>query len=168
MKKEHFTKPMTFNATELEARKDKARDRIVNGYFDNRIREWRYPAVDHLILASYEELVKSVADRASKGNELFTGHPLRAPMPGFYEVFFYKTPAEVNELLEATYQQVEREYLEEIEEDKKAKTELLANQLYEQQQAKARKAEEQKEIKARESAMKEATAYVSSLLQEAK
>lgn len=166
MKKEFFTQPLQFSAQELQVRKEKAKDRILNGYYNER--DWVYPAVTHLIFNSYEEVLNAVVEQTKAGNEMFTGHILRMPLPNFYEVYFYKPKAEIDALLKAEYDRVEESYNAEIEADKKAKTELLANQLYEQQQAKARKAEEEKERKAKEQSMKEAEEYVASLMKGAK
>ncbi len=164
--KQHFQTPRVFDANELAALQEKAKDRILNGYYNER--DWVYPAVNHLVFNSYEEVLKSVAEQTKDGNALFTGHILRMPLPNFYEVYFYKPKAEIDALLKAEYDRVEESYNAEIEADKKAKTELLANQLYEQQQAKARKAEEEKERKAKEQSMKEAEEYVASLMKGAK
>ncbi|MFY1051176.1 hypothetical protein ACOQNP_06075 [Ectopseudomonas khazarica] len=160
--KQHFTTPMTFSQEELTKRKEKAKDRILNGYYNER--DWVYPAVNHMVFNNYEEVLKAVAEQTKAGNELFTGHILRMPLPGFFEVYFYKPKAEIDALLKAEYERVEESYKAEIEADKKAKTELLANQLFEQQQAKARKQAEDKERKEREAAMKEAEEYVASLM----
>ena len=164
--KQHFTAPMVFNQTELDARKERAKERILNGYYNER--EWRLPAVNHLVFNSYDQALQAVVEQTKAGNDLFTGHPLRMPIPGFFEVYFYKPKAEIDDLLKAEYERVEEEYKAEIENDVKQKTELLASQLYEQTQAKARKQAEEKERKEREAAMKEAQDYVASLLKEVK
>ncbi len=166
MKKEVFTQPLQFSAQELQARKEKAKERILNGYYNER--HWVYPAVNHLVFNSYDQVLQSVVEQTKAGNALFTGHPLRMPIPGFFEVYFLKPKAEIDDLLKAEYERVEESYKAEIEADVKAKTELLASQLYEQAQAKARKVEEDKERKAREQAQRDAEEYVASLVKEAK
>lgn len=162
MKKEVFTQPLQFSAQELQARKEKAKGRILNGFYNER--DWVYPAVNHMVFNNYEEALKAVAEQTKAGNELFTGHILRMPLPGFFEVYFYKPKAEIDALLKAEYERVEESYKAEIEADKKAKTELLANQLFEQAQAKAKKQAEDKERKEREASFKEAEEYVASLM----
>lgn len=164
--KQHFQTPRVFDANELAALQEKAKDRILNGYYNER--DWVYPAVNHLVFNSYEQVLQAVAEQTKQGNEMFTGHILRMPLPNFYEVYFFKPKAEIDALLKAEYERVEQAYKAEIEADKKAKTELLASQLYEQQQAKARKQAEDKERKEKEQAMKEAQEYVASLMKEAK
>ncbi|WP_155952250.1 hypothetical protein [Zestomonas thermotolerans] len=162
MKKEVFTQPLQFSQEELTKRKEKAKDRILNGYYNNR--DWVYPAVNHMVFNSYDEVLKAVAEQTKAGNELFTGHILRMPIPGFFEVYFYKPKAEIDAILKAELERVEESYNAEIEADKKAKTELLANQLFEQARAKAKKQAEDKERKEKEQALKEAEEYVASLM----
>ncbi|WP_139134058.1 MULTISPECIES: hypothetical protein [Pseudomonadaceae] len=164
--KQHFTQPMQFCQSELDSRKEKTKQRILNGYYNNR--EWVYPAVNHLVFPSYDTLIAGVIEQTKAGNELFTGSILRMPIPGFFEVMFYKPQNEIDALLGAEYQKVEQDYKDEIEADVKQKTELLASQLYEQQQAKARKQAEEKERKEREQALKEAEEYVASLIKDSK
>ena len=164
--KQHFTTPMQFSAQELAARKEKAKERILIGYYNER--DWVYPAVNHLVFNSYEQVLQAVVEQTKAGNDLFTGHVLRMPIPGYFEAYFYKPKAEIDALLKIEYERVEQAYKEEVEADVKAKTELLANQLYDQAQAKARKQAEEKERKEREAAMKEAQDYVASLMKEAK
>ena len=162
----HFTQPLQFDKAVLAARKEKAKDRILNGYYNER--DWVYPAVNHLVFNSYEQVLQAVVEQTKAGNELFTGHVLRMPIPGYSEAYFYKPKAEIDALLKIEYERVEQAYKEEVEADVKAKTELLANQLYEQTQAKAKKAAEDKDRKEREAAMKEAQDYLASLMKEAK
>ena len=164
--KQHFQAPKTFNQQELDSRKEKAKQRILDGHYNNG--SWTYQAVNHLVFPSYDLLIAGVYEQAKAGNELFTDNALRMPMPGFFEVMFYKPQGEIDALLEAEYQRVEQEYLEEIKQDVAIKTELLASQLYEQSQAKARKQAEEKERREREQALKEAQEYVQSLIKENK
>lgn len=86
----------------------------------------------------------------------------------YYDVRIMKPQAQQDEELSFLLKQVEELYKAEIESDVAAKTELLASQLYEQAQAKARKVEEDKERKAREQAQRDAEEYVASLVKEAK
>ncbi|MCY1380489.1 hypothetical protein D9M69_683160 [compost metagenome] len=76
-------------------------------------------------------------------------------------------PAEVIEQgLKALFEQVEAEYQAEIAKDVEDKTALLAEQLYQQAQAKKQKELQSKEQKERDAAMKDAQQYVQSLLTE--
>ncbi|MNR12113.1 hypothetical protein D3C85_1284500 [compost metagenome] len=104
-------------------------------------------------------------ERAVQGQQRFKGHPLRSGV-GYYEVRIYK-PAEVIEQgLKALFEQVEAEYQAEIAKDVEDKTALLAEQLYQQAQAKKQKELQSKEQKERDAAMKDAQQYVQSLLTE--
>lgn len=161
--KQHFTAPMQFDQATLDARKEKARSKYYDGHYDSVARDFKYPSTELHSFNSLEALVDFLAERALNGQPRFKDYLMRQAV-GYYDVRIMKPQAQQDEELSFLLQQVEEEYKAEIEADVKAKTELLAQQLYEQQQAKARKTEEEKERKARETAMKDAREYVTSLV----
>lgn len=162
--KQHFQTPKTFSSAELDSRKERAKDRILNGYHCSLSREWRYPAINHLVFNSYEQVLRAVAEQTKAGNELFTGHILRMPMPGFFEAMFYKPKAEIDYLLKAEYERVEAEYRQELQEDLEQKQALLAEQLFNQQLAREEKEKQKKLDQARAKAETEAAEYIKSLM----
>lgn len=161
--KTHFTQPMTFSQEELTNRQEKAKAQYYEGHFDSVARDFKYPATEIHSFSSLEALVDFLAEKSANGQPRFKGHLMRQAV-GYYDVRIMKPQAQQDEELSFLLKQVEEEYKAEIEADVKAKTELLASQLFEQAQAKARKQEEEKERKAKEQALKEAQEYVSSLM----
>lgn len=161
--KQHFTAPLTFSQDELTKRQDKAKDQYYEGNYDSVSRDFKYPATELHSFTTLEALVDFLTEKALNNQPRFKGYMMRQAV-GYYDVRIMKPQAQQDEELSLLLSDVEKEYSAEIEADVKAKTELLASQLYEQQQAKARKAEEEKERKAKEHAMKEAEEYVASLM----
>lgn len=159
----HFTQPLTFSKDELTKRQEKAKSQYYEGHFDSVARDFKYPATELHSFTTLEALVDFLTEKALNNQPRFKGYMMRQAV-GYYDVRIMKPLAQQDEELSLLLSDVEKEYRAEIEVDVKAKTELLASQLYEQQQAKARKAEEEKERKAKEHAMKEAEEYVASLM----
>ncbi len=161
--KQHFQAPLTFSQEELTKRQEKAKFNYYEGYFDSVARDFKYPATEIHSFSSLEALVDFLAEKSANGQPRFKGYLMRQAV-GYYDVRIMKPQAQQDEELSLLLSDVEKEYRAEIEVDVKAKTELLASQLYEQQQAKARKTEEEKERKAKEQALKDAQEYVTSLV----
>lgn len=161
--KQNFQTPMQYDQAILDARKDKAKSNYYEGHFDSVARDFKYPATELHSFTTLEALVDFLTEKALNNQPRFKGYMMRQAV-GYYDVRIMKPQAQQDEELSLLLSDVEKEYRAEIEVDVKAKTELLASQLYEQQQAKARKAEEEKERKAKEHAMKEAEEYVASLM----
>ncbi|MGE6243224.1 hypothetical protein [Ectopseudomonas guguanensis] len=166
MKKEVFTNPLQFSEQELQARKERAKERILNGYYNER--EWAYPAVNHLVFNSYEQVLQAVAEQVKAGNNLFTGHPLRMPIPGFFEVMFYKPEAEIQSLIAAECERVEAEYRQSLADDLENKRQILISQMVAQEKLKEEKKLQEKEKKILDQATADADAYIQSLMKEVK
>lgn len=160
--KEVFTTPMSFNTETLANRKEKAKSSYLEGSFCKLSRDFKYPATELHSFNSLEALCDFVADKTLNGQVRFPGYLMRQGV-AYYDLRIMKPKDQIESELTIIFAEVEAEYKAEIEADVKAKTELLAQQLYEQAQAKTRKAEEDKERKAREAAMKDAQDYVASL-----
>lgn len=161
--KTHFTQPLTFSKDELTKRQEKAKSQYYEGHFDSVARDFKYPATEIHSFSSLEALVDFLAEKAANGQPRFKGYLMRQAV-GYYDVRIMKPQAQQDEELSFLLKQVEDEYVAEIASDVAAKTELLASQLYEQAQAKARKLAEEKERKERDAALKEAQSYVASLI----
>lgn len=163
MTKQVFQTPKTFSKDELTKRQEKAKFNYYEGHFDSVARDFKYPATEIHNFSSLEALVDFLTEKALNNQPRFKGYMMRQGV-SYYDVRIMKPQAQQDEELSFLLKQVEEEYKAEIALDVAAKTELLASQLYEQAQAKARKQEEEKERKAREQALKEAQEYVSSLM----
>lgn len=150
--KQHFQNPMTFNNEELESRFQKAKERYYQGY--ECVERFECPTA--LVLTKIYELFE----------QGYTASKLPCSSTHLGGVYFYvRKPEEVQEQdLLKIYNDIETQYREEIERHNAAQVSLLAEQLYQQQLAKARKQAEEKEQKERAAAMKEAEEYVASLL----
>lgn len=165
--KTHFTQPMIFSQEELTKRQEKAKFNYYEGNYDSVSRDFKYPATELHSFTTLEALVDFLTEKALNNQPRFKGYMMRQAV-GYYDVRIMKPQAQQDEELSSLLKQVEEEYKAEIENDVMVKTELLASQLYEQSQAKAKKQAEEKERKEREAAMKEAQDYVASLIKEAK
>ena len=142
---------------------EKAKFNYYEGHFDSVARDFKYPATEIHSFSSLEALVDFLAEKSANGQPRFKGYLMRQAV-GYYDVRIMKPQAQQDEELSFLLKQVEDEYVAEIASDVAAKTELLASQLYEQAQAKARKLAEEKERKERDAALKEAQSYVASLI----
>lgn len=161
--KQHFQTPMQYDQAILDARKDKAKSQYYEGHYDSVARDFKYPATELHSFTTLEALVDFLTEKALNNQPRFKGYMMRQAV-GYYDVRIMKPQSQQDEELSSLLKQVEEEYKAEIESDVAAKTELLASQLYEQAQAKARKQAEEKERKERDAALKEAQSYVASLI----
>lgn len=150
--KQHVQQPMTFSPEVLAERQAKAIERYKGSHAACQ-------QVDEPILIRYTE---KVIELISQGYTFNTKLPCRSG-PNVYAGYFNK-PAELQEEdIEALKLEVEEKYKAEIEAFNAEQQSILAEQLYQAQVAKERKAAEEKEHKAREAAKKEAAEYFASI-----
>jgi len=143
---------MTFSPEVLAERQAKAIERYKGSHAACQ-------QVDEPILIRYTE---KVIELISQGYTFNTKLPCRSG-PNVYAGYFNKPANLQEEEIEAIKLEVEEKYKAEIEAFNAEQESILAEQLYQAQVAKERKAAEEKEHKAREAAKKEAAEYFASI-----
>ena len=153
----HVQQPRTLDQGELDARIEKAIERYKGSHAACQ-------QVDEPILLLYtKKVIELLADGYSLNEKL----PCRSG-PNVYAAYFNK-PANLQEEDIANIKlEVEKKYKSEIEAWNTEQESILAEQLYQAQVAKERKAAEEKERKAREDAKEEARKYFMTITKEGK
>jgi len=152
MTKQHVQQPRQFEQSELDARIEKIVERYKNSHA-------ACLAVDEPILLLYtKKVIELLADGYSLNEKL----PCRSG-PNVYTAYFSKPAAMQEADIEALKSEIEEAYKAEIEAFNAEQESILAEQLYQAQVAKERKAAEEKERKVREAAKKEAADYFASI-----
>ncbi|RSH69356.1 hypothetical protein [Stutzerimonas stutzeri] len=150
--KQHVQQPMIFSPEVLAERQAKAIERYKGSHASCQ-------AVDEPILIRYTE---KVIELVAAGYSLNEKLPCRSGNHS-YSAYFNKPEQLQEEEIEALKLEVEEKYKAEIEAFNAEQESILAEQLYQAQVAKERKAAEEKERKAREAAKKEAADYFASI-----
>jgi len=150
--KQHVQQPMVFSPEVLAERQAKAIERYKGSHAACQ-------QIDEPILIRYTE---KVIELISQGYTFNTKLPCRSG-PNIYAGYFNKPEQLQEEDIANIKLEVEAKYKAEIEAFNAEQESILAEQLYQAQVAKERKAAEEKERKAREAAKKEAADYFASI-----
>lgn len=150
--KQHVQQPRILDQGELDARIEKAIERYKGSHAACQ-------QVDEPILIRYTE---KVIELVAAGYSLNEKLPCRSGTHS-YSAYFNKPEELQQQEIEALKLEVEEKYKSEIEAFNAEQESILAEQLYQAQVAKERKAAEEKEHKAREAAKKEAADYFASI-----
>ncbi len=150
--KQHVQQPMVFSPEVLAERQAKAIERYKGSHAACQ-------QVDEPILLRYTQ---KVIELAEQGYTLHPSLPCNAA-PGNYSGYMLKPESLQVQEIEKLKADVEEKYKAEIEAFNAEQESILAEQLYQAQVAKERKAAEEKEHKAREAAKKEAAEYFASI-----
>ena len=150
--KQHVQQPMVFSPEVLAERQAKAIERYKGSHAACQ-------QVDEQILPRYTE---KVIELVAAGYSLNEKLPCRSGTHS-YSAYFNKPESLQVQEIEALKLEVEEKYKSEIEAFNAEQESILAEQLYQTQVAKERKAAEEKEHKAREAAKKEAADYFASI-----
>ncbi|QPI10768.1 hypothetical protein IM687_05895 [Stutzerimonas stutzeri] len=113
-----------------------------------------------VIQLPFSVAIDAIVEAALSGKKL---SKYRKPQLHGSIVFCYFEKENIEHLLEEVAQQEKEKYLAELEAEKNRNLELLAEQLYQQEKAKKLKAEQEKEQKLKEAAMKDALEYFATL-----
>lgn len=148
----HVQQPRQFEQSELDARIEKAIERYKGSHAACH-------HIDEQILPRYTE---KVIELVAAGYSLNEKLPCRSGTHS-YSAYFNKPEQLQEEEIKALKLEVEAKYKAEIEAFNAEQESILAEQLYQAQVAKERKAAEEKEHKAREAAKKEAADYFASI-----
>ena len=150
--KQRVQQPMIFSPEVLAERQAKAIERYKGSHAACQ-------HVDEPILIRYTE---KVIELVAAGYSLNEKLPCRSGNHS-YSAYFNKPEQLQEEEIEALKLEVEEKYKSEIDSWNTEQESILAEQLYQAQVAKERKAAEEKEHKAREAAKKEAADYFASI-----
>ena len=150
--KQHVQQPRILDKGELDARIEKAIERYKGSHAACH-------HIDEQILPRYTE---KVIELVAAGYSLNEKLPCRSGNHS-YSAYFNKPEQLQEEEIEALKLEVEEKYKSEIDSWNTEQESILAEQLYQAQVAKERKAAEEKEHKAREAAKKEAADYFASI-----
>lgn len=149
--KQHVQQPRQLDKGELDARIEKAIERYKGSHAACQ-------QVDEPILIRYTQKVIELAEQG------YTLHPsLPCNAAGGFRSYMLKPESLQVQEIEKLKAEVEDKYKAEIEAFNAEQESILAEQLYQAQVAKERKAAEEKERKAREAAKKEAADYFASI-----
>lgn len=113
-----------------------------------------------VIQLPFSVAIDAIVEAALSGKKL---SKYRKPQLHGSIVFCYFEKENIEHLLEEVAEQEKEKYLAELEADKQRNLDLLAEQLYQQEKAKKLKAEQEKEQKLKEAAMKDAIEYFATL-----
>lgn len=163
----HVAQPKAFNQEEFTRRKEAAKNRYMEGYYQSyqfSSGSFVYPATEDHTFTTLEDLVDFVVEKSKKGQERFKAEPMVSAV-GFYAVRFYKPKAQIEEELDVIYQDVETEYKQEITEHNNAMKSLLAEQLLNAEIAKEQKKEDDRLAKMKAKAEADANEYYNSLME---
>jgi len=149
----HVQQPRTLDQVELDARIEKTVERYKGSHAACQ-------HIDEPILIRYTE---KVIELISQGYTFNTKLPCRSG-PNVNAAYFNKPEQLQEEEIEALKLEVEEKYKSEIEAFNAEQESILAEQLYQAQVAKERKAAEEKERKAREEAKEEARKYFMTII----
>ncbi|MDL2175668.1 hypothetical protein [Stutzerimonas sp. FeSN7] len=155
--KQHVQQPMILSAEVLAERQAKAIERYKGSHAACQ-------HIDEPILLLY---TKKVVELVAAGYSLNEKLPCRSGNHS-YSAYFNKPEQLQEEEIEALKLEVEEKYKSEIEAFNAEQESILAEQLYQAQVAKERKAAEEKERKAREEAKEEARKYFMTITKEGK
>jgi len=153
----HVQQPRQLDKGELDARIEKAIERYKGSHAACQ-------QVDEPILLRYTQ---KVIELAEQGYTLHPSLPCNAA-PGNYSGYMLKPESLQVQEIEKLKADVEEKYKAEIEAFNAEQENILAEQLYQAQVAKERKAAEEKERKAREEAKEEARKYFMTITKEGK
>lgn len=139
----------TFNQEELDRRTTRAVENFKASLH----------ALD-LIQLPFALAIDAVIEATKNGRVLST---YRKPQLHGSICYIYFQKENIEHLLEEVKENEKAKYLAELEAEKQRNLELLAEQLYQQEKAKKIKAEQEKEQKLKEAAMKDALEYFATL-----
>ena len=139
----------TFNQEELDRRTNRAIENF----------KTTLHALD-VIQLPFSVAIDAIVEAALSGKKL---SKYRKPQLHGSIVFCYFEKENIEHLLEEVAAQEKEKYIAELEAEKERNLELLAEQLYQQEKAKKLKAEQEKEQKLKEAAMKDALEYFATL-----
>lgn len=113
-----------------------------------------------VIQLPFSVAIDEIVEAALSGKKL---SKYRKPILQGSIVYCYFEKQNIQHLLDEVAEQEKEKYLAELEAEKQRNVQLLAEQLYQQEKAKKIKAEQEKEQKLKEAAMKDALEYFATL-----
>lgn len=162
--KQHVQLPRTLDTDQLAQLQAQASQKLLEGVYTGY--QWVYPCAEKQSFNSFQQALEVTQEMAKSGRELY---PYDFPEHSglYYAASYWRTPEEIEAILQASDLEVEAQYKFEIEEFNQAQISLLADQLYQAQKNKEEKIQREKEDKAKAKALEEAQAFINKQLKEA-
>lgn len=165
MTKEVVKMAMKFDQAALEQRQYESRTKLLEGVYTGY--QWVYPCAEKKSFHSFQQALEVTQEMTKAGRELYP-HDFPEHSGLYYAASFWRTPEEIEAILQQSDLEVETQYKKEIEEFNQAQVTLLADQLYQAQKNKEEKIQREKEEKAKAKALEEAQAFINQQLKEVK
>jgi hypothetical protein len=161
--KQHVQLPRTLDTDQLAQHQAQARQKLLEGVYTGY--QWVYPCAEKISFNSFQQALEVTQEMTKAGRELYP-HDFPEHSGLYYAASYWRTPEEIEAILQQSDLEVEAQYKFEIEEFNQAQVTLLAEQLYQAQKAKEDKLLKDKEDKAKTKALEEAQAFIQSQLKE--
>lgn len=165
--KQHVQMAMKHDQATLEQRQQEARIKVKEGYYKSYGQgggSWIYPCAELKSFQNFEQALQVAQEMSKIGRDLYP-HDTPTQTGWNYSASFWRSPEEIEAILQASDAQVAADYQTEIAEHNQQQIELLTTQLYEQQKAKEQKIQDDKDAKALAAAKAEAEKFIQSQLQ---
>lgn len=166
----HVQMAMQHSQATLEQRQQEARIKTKEGYYQSYSQgggSWHYPCAELKTFQNFEQALQVAQEMSKIGRDLYP-HDTPTQTGWHYSASFWRSPEEVEAILEASDAQVAADYQTEITEHNQQQIDLLTSQLYQQAKAKEEKVIADKEAKALAAAKAEAEKFIQSQLTEGK
>lgn len=163
--KQHVQLPRTLDATQLAQLQAQARQRQLEGFYTGH--SWVYPCAEKQSFHSFQQALEVTQEMTEAGRALYP-HDFPEHSGLYYAASFWRTPEEIEAILQASDIEVEAAYKASIEEFNQAQVELLTQQLVEQELNKERKKEDDRLAAIQAKAAATAAKHIQSQLTEGK
>ena len=152
----------TLNTDELAERQQQARQKLLEGFYNGY--QWTYPCADLHSFQGFDLALEYTQQSVKEGKEIYPHNP--ATNSGYYyAVSFWKSPEDIQAILEASDLEVEQKLKDEIAEHNNLQILTLQDQLVAVELAKEEKKEQERLAAIKAKALKTATDHIQSQLQ---
>lgn len=163
-KQQHVQLPRTLDTDQLAQLQAEARQRQLEGFYTGH--SWVYPCAEKQSFHSFQQALEVTQEMTKAGRELYP-HDFPEHSGLYYAASFWRTPEEIEAILQQSDLEVEQKLKNEIEEFNSEQVRILQEQLVNAELLKEQKKEEQRIAGIREKALKTAQEHIASQLKEA-
>ena len=165
--KQHVQMAKQFNQADLEQRQQEARIKVIEGYYQSYGQgggSWHYPCAELKTFQNFEQALQVAQEMSKIGRDLYP-HDTPTQTGWHYSASFWRSPEEVEALLQASDAQVAADYEAEIEAFNNLQIQTLQDQLVAQELAKEARKEEEKLNSIKAKALATATQHIQQQLE---
>mgnify|MGYP000990870289 CR=1 FL=1 len=151
-------------------RQQESRVKVLEGYYQSYSQgggSWHYPCAELKTFQNFEQALQVAQEMSKIGRDLYP-HDTPTQTGWHYSASFWRSPEEVEALLQASDAQVAADYQAEIEAFNNLQIQTLQDQLVAQELAKEARKEEEKLNSIKAKALAAAQAHIASQLKEGK